>query len=78
MTPLADPGLLPYENGRSDVRRGYVAASTAEQTFPSKNPAGASFDFKGRDRHIVKEQSFLLPDDEILTVLTLPNQAFAR
>jgi len=49
-----------------------------EQTFPRKNPADAWFDFKGCDRHMVEEQSFLLPDEEILTVLTLPQQAIAH
>jgi hypothetical protein len=29
-------------------------------------------------RHMVEEQSFLLPDEEILTVLTLPQQAIAH
>jgi Zn-dependent peptidase ImmA (M78 family) len=49
----------------------------AEQTFPRKNPGDAWFDFKGCDRHMVEEQSFLLPNEEVLTVLTLPNQAIA-
>jgi hypothetical protein len=48
-----------------------------EQNFPRKNPADAWFDFKGCDRYEVEEQSFLLPDEEILTVLTLPQQAIA-
>ena len=48
-----------------------------EQNFPRKNPADAWFDFKGCDRYEVEEQSFLLPDEEILTVLTLPRQAIA-
>lgn len=49
----------------------------AEQNFPRKMPADAWFDFKGCDRHEVEEQSFLLPDDEILTVLRLPDEAVA-
>ncbi len=48
-----------------------------EQNFPRKNPADAWFDFKGCDRYEVEEQSFLLPDEEILTVLTLPRHAIA-
>ena len=48
-----------------------------EQNFPRKNSADAWFDFKGCDRYEVEEQSFLLPDEEILTVLTLPRQAIA-
>jgi Zn-dependent peptidase ImmA (M78 family) len=49
----------------------------AEQNFPRKMPADAWFDFKGCDRHEVEEQSFLLPDEEVLTVLKLPDVAIA-
>jgi hypothetical protein len=49
----------------------------AEQNFPRKMPADAWFDFKGADRYDVEEQSFLLPDDEILTILKLPDEAIA-
>lgn len=49
-----------------------------EQSFPRRNPADAWFDFKGSDRFEVEEQSFLLPGDEILTVLTLPQRAIAH
>jgi len=49
----------------------------AEQNFPRKMPADAWFDFKGCDRYEVEEQSFLLPDDEVLTVLKLPDAAIA-
>jgi Zn-dependent peptidase ImmA (M78 family) len=50
---------------------------TAEHNFPRKMPADAWFDFKGSDRFEVSEQSFLLPDDEVLVVLTLPEGATA-
>jgi Zn-dependent peptidase ImmA (M78 family) len=49
----------------------------AEQNFPRKMPADAWFDFKGCDRFEVEEQSFLLPNDEVLTVLKLPDEAIA-
>jgi hypothetical protein len=49
----------------------------AEQSFPRKMPADAWFDFKGCDRFEVEEQSFLLPKEEVLTVLKLPDQAIA-
>ena len=49
----------------------------AEQNFPRNMPADAWFDFKGCDRHEIEEQSFLLPDDEILTILKLPDAAIA-
>jgi len=48
-----------------------------EENFPRKMPADAWFDFKGSDRFEVTEQSFLLPDEEILTVLILPDAAIA-
>jgi hypothetical protein len=46
-----------------------------EQNFPRKMPADAWFDFKGCDRFEVEEQSFMLPDEEILTILRLPDEA---
>jgi hypothetical protein len=51
--------------------------SASEQEFPRKMPADAWFDFKGCDRFEVEEQSFLLPDEEVLTVLKLPDEATA-
>ena len=44
----------------------------SEQIFPRKTPAEAWFHFKGCDRFEVEEQSFLLPNEEVLTVLKLP------
>lgn len=38
-------------------------------------PADAWFSFKGADRHEVMEQSFRLPGEQVLTVLTLPDAA---
>jgi Zn-dependent peptidase ImmA (M78 family) len=49
----------------------------AEQNFPRKMGADAWFDFKGSDRYEIDEQSFLLPNDEVLTVLTLPEEAIS-
>jgi Zn-dependent peptidase ImmA (M78 family) len=46
----------------------------AADTFPRKNGAGAWFDFRNVDRYEVHEQSFLLPHDEVLTILTIPEQ----
>src|ERR1044072_2007543 len=43
-----------------------------EDGFPRKNGAGAWFDFRNVDRDESYEQSFALPHEEILTVLTLP------
>jgi hypothetical protein len=47
----------------------------SEQNFPRKIGADAWFQFRNSDRFEVQEQSFLLPDDEVLTVLTLPEEA---
>ena len=40
-------------------------------------PAEAWFGFKGCDRFKVEEQSFHLPDDQVLTVLRLPDAGVA-
>lgn len=45
---------------------------TDEDTFPRKIGAGAWFEFRNVDRYEIYEQSFRLPDDQILTVLTIP------
>jgi hypothetical protein len=49
----------------------------AEQNFPRKMPADAWLDFKGCDGFLVEEQSFLLPNDAVKTVLKLPDEAIA-
>lgn len=43
-----------------------------EDTFPRKVGADAWFDFRGCDRYEVQEQSFSLPNNEIMTLLILP------
>jgi Zn-dependent peptidase ImmA (M78 family) len=50
---------------------------TAEQNFPRKMPADAWFDVRGGEDLEVEEQSFLLPNEEVLTVLRLPDEAVA-
>jgi Zn-dependent peptidase ImmA (M78 family) len=44
----------------------------SEDTFPRKNDAGAWFEFRNVDRYEIYEQSFSLPDNEVLTILTIP------
>jgi Zn-dependent peptidase ImmA (M78 family) len=44
----------------------------AESTFPRKVGGGAWFGFRNADRYEVQEQSFRLPDDEVLTLLIIP------
>lgn len=74
--------LQPWWMPVRDLDRQTFAAdmlfnNASEQNFPRKMPADAWFDFKGSGRFEVAEQSFLLPDEEILTVLTLPDDAVA-
>lgn len=45
-----------------------------EDTFPRKNGAGAWFEFRNVDRYEILEQSFPLPNEEVLTVLTIPQE----
>lgn len=47
-----------------------------EQSAPTRIRAGAWFDFREADRYEIREQSFPLPNAEVLTVLTLPADAF--
>jgi hypothetical protein len=46
-----------------------------EDTHPRKIGADAWFDFRGADQYEVQEQSFTLPDNEIMTLLILPDSA---
>ena len=63
--------MLDLETFAADM----LLKGAVEQSFPRKMPADAWFDFKGSNRFEISEQSFLLPDDEILVVLTLPEGA---
>ena len=60
-----DPDLFAF---------GILHGGAPEDGFPRKNGAGAWFDFKNVDRFELFEQSFRLPGDEVLTVLTLPEE----
>jgi Zn-dependent peptidase ImmA (M78 family) len=76
--PMIQPWWLPVKAlDRQTFAADMLFNGAAEQNFPRKMPADAWFDFKGADRSEVTEQSFLLPDEEILTVLTLPGEAVA-
>ena len=46
--------------------------SAPEISYAQKIGADARFSFRGADRHEVREQSFLLPNDEVLTLPTPP------
>ena len=43
-----------------------------EQNWPRKIGADAWFGFRNCDRFEIEEQSFMLPNDQVLTVLTIP------
>jgi hypothetical protein len=49
-------------------------ANAPEETFPRKIGGGAWFDFRNADRYEIQEQSFPLPNEEILTVLIIPEE----
>jgi hypothetical protein len=54
---------------------GILHGGAREDTFPRKNGAGAWFDFRNVDRYELLEQSFPLPNDEVLTILTIPEES---
>jgi hypothetical protein len=47
----------------------------AESRFPRKIGADAWFDFRNAERFEIQEHSFLLPNEEVLTLLILPDEA---
>jgi hypothetical protein len=50
----------------------------AEQNWPRKVGADAWFYFRNCDRFEVEEQSFMLPGDEVLTVLLIPEKGLGQ
>ena len=50
-------------------------AGAAESSYPRKIGADAWFEFRNVQRYEVREQSFLLPNEEVLTLLILPEEA---
>jgi len=76
--PMIQPWWFPVKVlDRQTFAADMLFNGATEENFPRKMPADAWFDFKGSDRFEVTEQSFLLPDEEILTVLILPDAAIA-
>jgi hypothetical protein len=47
---------------------------TAEEAWPRKTGADAWFGFRNCDRFEVDEQSFMLPGNEVLTILLIPEE----
>jgi Zn-dependent peptidase ImmA (M78 family) len=76
--PMIQPWWFPVKVlDRQTFAADMLFNGATEENFPRKMPADAWFDFKGADRFEVTEQSFPLPDEEILTVLILPGAAIA-
>ncbi len=74
--PMIQPWWLPLRAlDRQTFAADMLFNEAAEENFPRKMPADAWFDFKRSDRFEVTEQSFRLPDEEVLTVLLLPDAA---
>ena len=51
-----------------------LSSNASESSYLQKVGADAWFEFHSVDRFEVQEQSFLLPDDKILTLLLLPDE----
>lgn len=49
-------------------------SGASESNYPRIIGADAWFDFRGADRYEIREQSFLLPQNEVLTMLILPEE----
>ena len=49
-----------------------------EDAMPRKIGADAWFEFRGSDNYELQEQSFSLPNKEILTLLILPEYAWQK
>jgi Zn-dependent peptidase ImmA (M78 family) len=75
MSPMIHSFWRPVQQLDPETFAAELLLTGAEQKGPRKMPGEAWFDFQGSDRFEVTEQSFGLPDDEILTVLTLPDAA---
>lgn len=76
---MISPRWLPLRTlDRQTFAADMLFNGASEQSIPRKMPADAWFDFKGSDQFEVDEQSFLLPNDEILTLLKLPDEAVAQ
>jgi hypothetical protein len=69
---MIEPWWLPVQVLDPQTFAGELLLNgAAPDNFARKMPADAWFDFKGSGRFEVSEQSFLLPEDEILVVLAL-------
>jgi Zn-dependent peptidase ImmA (M78 family) len=53
---------------------GMLISGANEDTIPRKVGADAWFEFRNVDRYEIQEQSFLLPNREVLTLLIIPEE----
>jgi hypothetical protein len=61
-------GQLDHDSFAADM----LFNGAAEENWPRKVGADSWFDFRKCDRFLIEEQSFMLPGEEVLTVLTIP------
>jgi hypothetical protein len=52
-----------------------LSSGAPESQFPRKIGADAWFDFRDAERFEIQEQSFLLPNEEVLALLILTDEA---
>ena len=77
------PKILGWWYPRQDLDAGSFAfdmpfGEANESAIPRKIVADAWFELRGADRFEIQEQSFRLPNDEVLMLLTLPDGAFGQ
>lgn len=63
------------ELDRESIAFEMLFGGATEIPRPTKIGADAWFEFRSADRYEVQEQSYLLPNDEVLTLLILPDEA---
>jgi Zn-dependent peptidase ImmA (M78 family) len=71
--PMAPGWWFPKEDLDADsIAFEMLFGGAAEITYARKIGAEAWFEFRGVSRYEIQEQSFLLPNDQVLTLLILP------
>jgi IrrE N-terminal-like domain len=74
--PMVPGWWFPNENlDAESIAFEMLFGGAAEVSYARKVGAEAWFEFRGVERHEIQEQAFLLPNDEVLTLLILPAEA---
>jgi hypothetical protein len=74
--PMVPGWWFPNENlDAESIAFEMLFGGAAEISYARKVGAEAWFEFRGVERHEIQEQAFLLPNDEVLTLLILPAEA---